>query len=163
MTSSSTAATSTSKTKAQGVLHGDAEDDYLKVPRCLLYAGRFVGPDHPLANARHRLLLLALWARYHKNTPVREYWENLARDMGVSSSTVRQWAYTLREAKLLKIVNHKGPVRQKENGRPGRRDERNTFDLAPLWKALDERVEPKRKEQRKKAKSSERSAKGTVS
>lgn len=132
----------------------EPKDDFIQVPRSLVYAGRFLPNDHGVVNPRHRMLLLVLWAREYPGKPNRAYWEDLGRDVGVTASTVRKWGYELEKAGLLRIIRHKGPVRSKENGRPGRRDERNTFDLGPVHETIRNTLDPKRRKERGRARGS---------
>lgn len=126
----------------------DPVKDWLKTPRSLLYLGRYVEADNPLLEARYRMLILVLWARRYRERPIRAYWEELGKDLGVSKNTVRAWAYSLEKKGYLGIVRHKGPVRDVKKDQPGYRNERNTFDLRPFWKFLEECVEPTRQRQR---------------
>lgn len=123
--------------------------DYIPVPRSVIYAGRYLGPSHPLSDPRHRMLILALAARQHGDRPAQVYWESLAKDLGVSHSTVRKWARSLRAAGLLTIQQRKG-VQRSPNDRPGYRNAANKFDLTALNNFLLKEILPKREAERRK-------------
>lgn len=131
------------RTSARSAPSESKKQDYLQVSRAVLYAGRFLGPNHVLSNPRHRLLLLVLESRRFRRRPIRAFWRDLGRDLGVAPGTVRKWAYALRDAKLLGITNHKGRVRGPDDSLHWR-DDRNTFSLKPFWDFAAAELEPKR-------------------
>lgn len=155
-----TPASGSSKKKARqrGTADGQAKtsgfpphlvkDDFVRVPRSVLYAGRYIDKSHLVTNPRHRMLLLNLVARDFKGAPIRAFWEELGTDLGVSGETVRKWARELKTKKLLVIKTHTGPVRDPERGRPGYRNDRNTFDLRPFYRVVEQQIKLERDEQR---------------
>lgn len=84
---------------------------------------------------RHLLLLLVLAAKKYKNKPIRIYWQELAEAVGAKPDTVRKWAYQLRDMKLLRIKQFRG--RDSEKNKPGYRNDRNLFDIAPFVQRLE--------------------------
>ncbi len=110
-------------------------EDFVKVPRTLFRLGRYDAELAARLKSRHILLLLALAARKFENKPIRAYWEELAEDLGESKNTVRKWAYQLRDSQLLVIRHHRG--RDPERNKPGHRNERNSFDIAPFVAAVE--------------------------
>jgi predicted ArsR family transcriptional regulator len=91
--------------------------------------------------------LLNLAARKFKNKPTRAYWDELATDLGTKRATVRKWAYELEAMKLLRISRHKG--KSGLEGRPGRKNDRNSFDISPFVRCIEAAYETR---QAKKAK-----------
>jgi len=121
------------------IIWGEAEQGggFLKVPRTLVYLGRY---DHSLAASlqpRHIQLILVLAARQYRDKPTRAYWEELAADLGAKQHTIRKWAYQLEGLGLLRIIRHKGPARDPVH-RAGVRNERNTFDIKPFVRKIKE-------------------------
>jgi len=110
------------------------QGDFIKVPRTLCYLGRYDPEFASELRPRHLLLLLNLAARKFKGQANRAYWVELACDMGTKPATVRKWAYELEKMGLLKIKRHKG--RASVEGKPGVKNDRNTFDFAPFVERL---------------------------
>ena len=113
----------------------EGEGDWIKLPRTITYLGRY---DSDLANRlqpRHILLLLNLAARKFTNKRTRAYWDELATDLGTKRATVRKWAYELEEMELLRITRHKGKTGIE--GKPGRKNDRNTFDITPFVRRVE--------------------------
>lgn len=106
-------------------------DDYIIVPRAFLLLSKYDDELAQLLQPRHMQLILILAARKFQKKPIRAYWEELAKDLGTKANTVCKWAYQLEELDLLIIKRHKGPARE-EGGKPGARNERNSFDISPL-------------------------------
>ena len=98
----------------------------------------FSSPGRAL-KPQHLWLLLALQSeRYESRRQPRYYWAELAGWAGVSVSTVRRWAYELKDLGLLKII----PCREQsasERKRVGVKNDRNRFDLSPLDEAMETR------------------------
>jgi hypothetical protein len=111
------------------------QEDFIKVPRALLMLGRYGDEKAKVLEPRHILLLLLLAGRKYKDKPIRAYWEELAEDLGRGPSTVRKWAYQLRDSGLLKLRQHRG--KDPETNRPGIRNERNSFDFSPFLAILE--------------------------
>lgn len=125
-------------------------DDYIIVPRSFLLLSKY---DDELAKSlqpRHMLLILAIAARKYQKKPTRAYWEELAKDLGANANTVRKWAYQLEQLGLLRIQRHKGPAREPHD-RPGTRNERNTFDISPFVRRVQD-VYAVRKDERARRK-----------
>ena len=110
--------------------------DYLKVPRVILARGRYPIEGLRGLKPRHLLLLLVLAGRKFKRSRIRAYWEELADDLEVSKDTVRKWAYELRDRGLLHIAQHRG--RDPDDKRVGYRNERNSFDIAPFVRLVEQ-------------------------
>jgi hypothetical protein len=125
------------------------KEDYIKVPRTLVYLGAYA-PElvGKTLQPRHVVLLLNLAARKYSNKPIRAYWEEIAVQLGVKTGTVRKWAYELEKQKMLTIRRHRGPSREQK---PGVRNQRNTFDIRPFVTLL-ERYLPEREKRRKRRK-----------
>jgi hypothetical protein len=124
-------------------------DDFIMVPRTMLYLGRFVDIRKRGIQPRHHLLILALAARKFGKKPIRAYWESIAQDLGQKKDTVRKWAYELRDMGLLRITQHRG--RDPETNRVGYRNDQNSFDISPFVEFVKE-SHPARQAQRKKHK-----------
>ncbi len=122
------------------VVFGDLLESkqYLKTPKAFIHIRSFDHPDAKKIKARHIHLILVLAAKKYRSNMIRRYWARLAQDLGVSTETVRKWAYELRDAGLIKIIpftgrNKKLPTpRSKQVVNPGFRNEANGFDLTPL-------------------------------
>lgn len=112
-----------------------AEGEWIQLPNVLL---KRMGQME--LEPRHLWLLLVLQTARYKNRPPRFYWEELAAFCGKDKNTVRTWARQLKDMGLLKIR----PSRELNPGevpRPGHRNERNVFDLAPFEKRVEEEQE----------------------
>ena len=121
---------------------------FLKVPKVWFLLGRHGGEKGQRIKPRHVLLLPALASKKYKTAPIRVYWEALAIDLASKPDTVRKWAYELRKMGLLKITQHRG--RDPKDGRPGVRNDRNSFDLAPLVVFLESAKKTYRKGKKKR-------------
>ncbi len=124
---------------------------FLQVPKVVFQLCRFQNRKGTVwvdFQVRHLVLLLSLQARKYQGKEIRAYWEEIARDLGVKKATVRKWAYELEKMKLLRInrySKHDGASRTS----PGRRNDRNGFDLQPF---INELVEAERKRSAKSKK-----------
>lgn len=138
------------KSKAHTVVWGKSNEaeDFLIVPRAVLYLGRYDPELSELLRPRHLLLLLVLAAKKYLNRPIRLYWQELAETLGVKPDTVRKWAYQLRDMKLLRIRQFRG--RDPKTNRPGIRNERNQFDIEPFVKRLERAFRLRRQEREKR-------------
>lgn len=79
----------------------------------------------------HLWLILVLQAKKYKDTPNRAFWARLGGMAGVSSDTVRRWAYELRDCGLLTIENTRKRS-EGENHRTGYRNDSNIFSVEPF-------------------------------
>ncbi len=137
------------------VIWGDAmeADDFIKVPRTVLYLARYDSELRKKIGHGPMLLLLVLAARKFRNRDTAAFWEALALDLGVSIDTVRRWGYALKKEKLLDIQNRR--LRRDPDAREPSvyRNDRNIYDIAPFVKALSGASaarEAERKERRAK-------------
>ena len=110
--------------------------DFIKVPRVLLQFGRYGGQAAKGLKAKHIALVLAIASKKFQAKPLRAYWETLSRDLGVSINTVRRWGYELRKAGIIQITQNRS--RRHGTGKPGVRNDANTFSLSSLIKHLED-------------------------
>lgn len=112
-------------------------DDFVAVPRALVWLGRHDPELCKKVEARHLWLLMALAARKYRKQPIRVYWQSLATDLGVPTSSVRRWGYELRDAGLLRIRNRRKAGELVSAADPSvLRNDRNEFDFELLEEAL---------------------------
>lgn len=116
-----------------------AESNFVKAPRTLFRLGRLLDTDRLYRldlKPRHLVFLLLLASHKYQNKPIRRYWEELARDMGIPKDTIRAWGYELQEKGLLEIrQNFKKAT---GDNRIGRRNDRNIFDISPFVRLVEE-------------------------
>lgn len=117
-------------------------DDFVAVPRALIWLGRHDRALRDKIEARHLWFLLALAARKYRKKPICVYWQSLATDLGVPPSTARRWGYELRDLGLLTIRNRRKGKEPVSAADPSvLRNDRNEFSFEQLEAHLQTALE----------------------